>query len=375
VGYIIDSPVSFAINLPGLNESFLATSVTDNTLVKASVGSITLSPGVYILSNKPVKVDANATYADGSRRIGEYVAPEPTIDGTYVLHTAAKRAAAKQPLRIEAQVVSNIEVDSVVVYPSTVSFWSDHNRLYPMTKVGKYQWAATIDASDMHQGTYKYNIVAYTSDGAVVTYPSQQQGTPLSWDYDDSADCYSTMVTDDSIVPLLSASANLDGLEISTIPDQWHGVSVSYRKNAPKSFDAIHVVKDSQDSAAIVLTKYIGDVLKCYPTLDDNRRLCIRFGSANADSLMVGLVNGDGFTYSAPVAVNGDGVASVAVADLRLAATLITPAPYPAFMARTFEPDAATATPLHLSDAITLSIVLPAMSKAMWADIVGIWIE
>jgi hypothetical protein len=135
------------------------------------------------------------------------------------------------------------------------------------------------------------------------------------------------------------------------------------------------VVKDSQDSAAIVLTKYIGDVLKCYPTLDDNRRLCIRFGSANADSLMLGLVNGDGFTYSAPVAMNADGVASVAVADLRLAATLITPAPYPAFMARTFEPDAATATPLHLSDAITLSIVLPAMSKAMWADIVGIWIE
>ncbi len=344
---------------------------------RSTDGRLTLKPGVYLLgpdATKLKEIDPEANFGPrDNMRVGEYVAPAHKDFRGSLVHEAPVSVPAGAPLTLTAIWVGNSAPDSIVVYPADANFWNDHNALYRMEAVGKHTFSVTIDAEDAlngkKDGRFAYRIVAFDRDGNTLTYPGRAEGTPLSWDYgatDQSAAealYFTDFIPEGQSLTLLSARENLDGSELSTIPEAWRGVSWTYSAPSADAVPALRLVKDANAATdTLVVSKYVASMVAARGSADMNarKRLALRFGeNKGSGHLKVGLVNRDGFTYSANVKVpTGGGLVELPLEAFTLDETLLTPAPYPSFLSHRFVPDPTTATPLRPSEIETVTLVL-----------------
>lgn len=371
VGEIIAAPIAMTLNLPGLSEDF-AVKPLGRPATAANGHNIVVAPGVYIIGNNVDNYTGTDTFGDGSRMIGEYVAPSARNFDPVVIHTPRTLAVAGQPVEVSAKVVSPLVPDSVVIFPSDVSFWSDSNRLIKMERDGKRGYTATLPADCPRE----YNIVVWLG-GHATTWPGNRSGTPLDWD-SPRGDYYATAtVADGEPIVILDATRGNDGLEMSTIPEIWRGMSMTPVKGAPVGVDKIRVGRRSdEDPTQIVLTKYVGDITGCLDGGIEGRTLKLRLGdSAGVNALKAGVITADGFAYTAE-ASPVDGIVSLPLDSLQLSATPLVPAPYPVFLERYFYPDPSTAMPLQrLGDIDLLLITADTGNGDALIEIAGAWIE
>ena len=381
-----DVPVNMTLNLPGLKGRLYCHRPGTETTVEASAdNTVSLLPGVWIVSDNKATASSfspDDTFGEGKRyRIGEYAMPEAPAEASMLLHTPALRIAEGDDLEIRATIAAASGIDSVVVYPSDVSFWSDNNRLYRMEKTGKYEYTTTVKAAELGKKGFRYNIVVYGENGAE-SYPRRLSGTPLDWDYPDSrspGDYYWTVISgSDAPVQLFRPRADLDGMEISTIPEVWRGISLSNADRFPSAGDALRLTRlEGSERATMVLSKYVGDIMACHSDAAGKKSLCVRLGKVEGlDSIKAGLVTRDGFTYSLSVPVRSNSVAEFPLEKLALDKTLLNPAPYPSFLSREFVPDPSTATPFRVEDLETLTLVLDGNTPAAsTTEIEAIWLN
>ncbi|MCM1517693.1 MAG: hypothetical protein NC117_03550 [Pseudoflavonifractor sp.] len=382
VGEIIYRDNEMSIDLPALGQRFAYRGVNagNDRHGETTDGRIKVYPGVYLLAaDEGALAAVRADDKIGNMRVGEYAAPAPCEVKPTLVHEPKAVIDRGGRLVIRAKVASSVEPDSVVIYPSTVSFWSERNRLYPMRRTGAYDYEAVIDSVGMDGARdFGYTITVFDKDGAVTSYPSLASDTPLDWDYPD-AGVYSTRIADKGApVTLIDGTMGADGSELSSIPTDWGGLDYSYRRESPKG-DNVMVLdlgKREADRRAIV-SKYIAREIAGREMPRDGR-LYVSLADVMADgvdSVAVALVNGDGFTYSARIPL-ADGVVSVSPSDMRLTSTLLSPEPYPVFLSREFVPDLSTATPLSLDDIerVQLVVTQPAGATAR-VGIKGVWIE
>lgn len=383
VGEILycENPITISLAALGSEFFYKGMDAGNNRWGRASQSTMTVYPGVYLLAATEAdlsKWDASDAYGDGTKRVGEYVAPEKREVSLSLLHTPVAVVEQGTSLTVRARIVASEMPDSVVLYPDNVSFWSDHNRLYKLRRVSNRDYEVTISADDLAgRKEFGYNLVVFDNDSRV-TYPQKVSGAPLDWDYlGDAATMYRTEISAaDAPIILFEADATLGGTEISTIPASWQGLHYHYERRAPIDADVLRLsLSETDKSRDVVITKYVTPAVDCR-SFSGNEKLYIAIESAaGLDLIAVGVVNRDGFTYSVSVPVV-EGVVEIDPAEMRLSPTLLCPEPYPSFMLRTFEPDEDTATPLRLSDMEKVQVVVPQKAdRSGYIEMRGVWLD
>lgn len=388
VGEILYRDNAMSIDLPSLGKEYYFKGINDGNsrAGEARDGKISVYPGVYLLSTDKVALSSfKPDDRCGNIALGEFAAPAPREVAPVLVHEAVKAVERGGTLTIHADVASSEVPDSVVLYPGTVSFWNERNKLYPMARVSPYGYEVTIDSVGTDGASrFDYMIAVFGKDGSVKTWPSLAAGTPLDWDYlgDDATAGtrrYETPIVEPrSAVVLLDATAGGDGVELSSIPTDWGGTDFGWRHLAPKGENVIGLRLDRRDNGRrIILSKYVADIMSPR-TISPMARLHLSLGDVKdegVDSVTVAVVNRDGFTYAATVPLR-EGVVEVSPSDMTLANTLLSPEPYPVFLSREFVPDPATATPLSFGDIERVQLIFRQPSGTS-ADvgIKGIWIE
>ncbi len=379
--HIITATHPMTIRLPGLSDRFCFRRIAgpqapDGT---AEAATMQVRPGVYLLSDDQAtlaEADPGSTY--GNICLNEYVMPPVTTVPLHVNHTPAPVAIAGQPLVIRAEAFGESQPDSLVVYPSDASFWREDNRLYTMHPVAPYIFETVIPAEDLHgKAAFSYRIAAASRSGAK-TFPGANNGMPLDWDTPDGA-MYTTAVTaEGSPLTLLNAAEGLDGIEVSTIPDEWGRSRVATATHAPFAHDAIKVsVNAGETPVNTILTRYVGDIIRPIAHKTHARRLIIKTGAVcNLNEIIVSLVNRDGITYSGKVALTPNSETAVPLDGMTISPTRLCPAPFPTFLSREFFPDGYD-RPLDISDVEKLQLVFPGASAETpaSAEVIGVWLD
>lgn len=362
-------------------------------IASSADGTLVVAPGAYIVSRK---AEALGTIAPetafgekANMRVSEFAAPVQKPFRGVLTHTASPRTQEGAPMTLSATWVADNEPDSIVVYPASASFWNDKNDLFRMEKTGKYTYSVTLDATDAEKGkkdgSFRYRIVVFDRDGIAYTYPGGYEGTPLDWDFgamptEAEAAVYTTEITPDGAAfALLTPAPDMDGAEISTIPEAWQGISFSH--SAPlASVPALRLSKSADaNTDTVVITKHIAPLILARTPEDMNARKSLRIhlghNSVKA-GIKAGFVTADGFTYTGTIPAGASGTVEIPLSALKLDDTMLTPAPYPSFLGRRFSPDKASAIPFRPQDIETLTIVLESKAgEEATVEILGIEIE
>ena len=364
VAVVTERPIHLKINEEGLicgtAQMFMMSANADESAEPIFVdeGNLYVEPGVYLIGgHAPISETdwRHSTFGNGLG-VREFVKPSKSNHTDVFVHNAPAALTKGNPLKLKAIWTGDEDADSIVVYPASANFWREKNRLYKMEKSGKYEYTVEIPAEAV-KGDFKYRIVAYKDEKAT-TYPAAKSGTPLDWDMPETG-MYSVKVVEPGApIELLRAAENMDGSEITTIPEGWKGVKYAYESPMGQAPKLVLEVADDADTDLGVVTKYVAPAIKALNPGEEYDTLRIYLGKA--DGGKVGLVNADGFTYTAPIGnASGKGYADLSLDSFKLDSTVLAPAPYPAFLGRFFEPDPTNATPLRPNEIETVTFEAP----------------
>lgn len=375
VGRIAYTQREISIHLPSLNPDFSYKAIDAYNIDqgKADANTFNVSPGVYLLFNSPEDADkwtAESTFRN--MKVGEFVAPMQPETESILLHTPRPLASPGSKVEIKATMFAGMQPDSVMIYPSDVSFWREDNKLYPMKHLGGYEWSAEIPVENWKE-ELKYNIVVF-SDDYVRTFPDNIEGTPLSWDYPDNSGYYTTAVAPaDAPIVLLEPSAEFDGTEASSIPDgqrYW----LRYRHNAPIADNALLLTCTPKDeNARIVVKRPIADIINSADTNSKSRLIVSLDDVDGIEEVEIGFVSSNGLTYT--VKATPEKLMKIDLSSLTQSTTYLCPAPFPVFLKREFNAD--KTLPFALQDAEFIQIVFSGMKQGVEAkaSIIGAWLE
>ena len=350
------------LNVPDLSRQFSVTGLNaGNHRSDTSVdGTITaLTPGTYLLQRKDATPSHPWTADTPWRNItlGEYVQPSTALipeDGFIVRHLPFHSVEAGQDLLLTATVAGAVQPDSILVYTDRVSFWNDKNPYLKMQYRDGYTWQATIPATDLAQGVYRYNLVVYAG-GRKQTFPSGTPREPLDWDYTDYTYYQTAVQAPDAPLLLLDATSFASSAETFVLPE-WSRVEV---QPAPRTLTEKPTTRltyvPKAEGETFFLRRYVKDDLRGRAArLDQCRTLCLHLG-AMPQTLQAGVVTATGYTYLADCPVpDADGVVRIPLSALKQTDTALLPLAYPSFLDPYFHPE--TPFPLRAADIETLEL-------------------
>lgn len=371
------------LHLPGLNEEFYYVGINDGNNRKgvASNNELSIYPGTYLISNNILDFDQwgkNMTL--GNLKLNEYALPgveKYSSVNTAIEHNPTRIIENGDSLVITSRIFSSATPDSVLIYPSTVSFWIKDNKTYKMQRMGDdiYQAAISKDELQKYGNKFEYNILTFIKE-EVKTFPQDIVGSPLDWDFTDY-EYYSTQIVEkDSPVILVNADSQLSSIEYYSIPDNAM-TRCNYVEKEPLELNVIELeYKPKEDSCALYLRKYIRDLVNDRHSLNEKHTLCVSLSDVSgADSLTVSLLDRNGFTYSKTIRTNGKGIYRIPVEELTQDETALLPAPFPVFLKREFKPDVNLDFDLSDIENIEISTCKMPQNSTAKIGIVGIWLE
>ena len=301
VGAIIYREHPMSIRLASLGEEYTYRAINRNNYRsgKAVDGIMNIYPGTYLLTKNPDSLPSNVD--------STFVAPAETENMFKIVHEPAKSAARGDSLTIRATVFAKSLPDSLVIYPREVSFWSNRNRLYKMHHTGSYEYEATI-GTDVLKDEFAYNIVAFTPEGSR-TFPQDEPGTPLSWDYRSSQYYKTAMVCGSTPIVLVEPGRDPDGMEVGTIPGAQQA-RVQYIHRAPVDHNVYRLEYLPSkgwpigESPMVVMKRYVGDELRSHPYVAQKHLLVVSLGKFEGlQELELSLISSKGITYSTRVSL------------------------------------------------------------------------
>lgn len=373
VGVIEYNERPLTLNLPGLLPAdYTLTPLAESRSqapVKAVGGKVEVRPGVYLLSDGAPELDKwPATAMLGNIRLDEFVAPAPSeYPDVRLAHTPPFGPRSRGSVTLTADVAGGETVDSVMIYPGDISFWRDRNTLYTMTKTAapyRYEGEMPLPA---HGNDARYWLVAWRS-GKPYTFPGGHPGTPLDWDFPDDSPAYNVEIADYDD-PAVLIGAGMEGrVESGSVPDG----QGAWLRTIPADYAAPERLAidftPAQDDTRAVIRSYIGDMDPAWFGQADELNLILDTQPQGVQTIEIGLVDSDGVSYTAPVAVatlqpatDGTCIATVSVKVLRPSVTWLLPAAYPSFMARSY--DGTPSAGLHPRHPEFAVITLPGLAK------------
>ena len=372
------------INLPALGDAyyFRAISESNDLSGRAEKGKFTLIPGIYLLTKSKKEDEKMYGYDDLEWRYAAYPLPsqEPVAlpnDYTIIDHKPLANVGAEDMITINADVYSDVQIDSVMLYTSYVSFWSDRNPIFKLDSLGNRRYSITLPANLTGEEEFKYNLVAFMPGGPV-TYPDGAIGTPLDWDYAGGNFYTTRLVRADDPVVLYMPEKDDYSLETAVIPGNWH-FSSGVDSRRPDRLPSFRVDIPETNTDTVVLKRFVGDMLKGNPNLPDMTSLNIIVEGENPGFLEIALTGRDGITYSAPLAKarreSGETqtIYTLPLTEFKPASTLIIPAPYPVMLPREVKTAGGPAIESDEIESFEIRI-LPA-SGARKAAIGSVWLS
>lgn len=199
------------IDLPDLGGNFRALGLNDGNQFSGQADGRTLKirPGAYLLTRSGVTTKWNREDRWENITLKEFVAPEASLDRTYVLHQPMVEATAGQNFRVRATIASPQAVKKVVLVvdlpkkpepegqrvqpdrhvqpgggnkPGPGALDSGGARTFEMTRTSGFEYDADIPGDQVHVGTLRYHIAVEGPDG-YATYPSATHAFPTDWDF------------------------------------------------------------------------------------------------------------------------------------------------------------------------------------------------
>lgn len=172
------------IQLPELGDEYSITALNDGNDHQANLsnGSFMVRPGTYLLKRKGSRSRLNGESEWKNIKLKEFVAPQSSLDKTYVLHQPLREVTAGRPLQIKAEVVSPEPAGRVELHV----YAGGQAKVVEMEKLSGYTYSASIPEELNQAGFLRYYIVVEETEGPV-TYPSAVQGHPFDWDFYDES--------------------------------------------------------------------------------------------------------------------------------------------------------------------------------------------
>ena len=370
---------TMTLYLPGFNGKFHYVGINNGNTRKgiATNNELSVYPGTYLISQDGdfAKWDANVKF--GNFTLSEYALPNVekySSKDIAIEHTPIKIIENGDSLVIASKIFSETSLDSVLIYPSTVSFWIKNNKTYKMQKIGDDTYKATISKDELqkYENQFEYNILAF-SNGKAKTFPQGIDGSPLDWDFIDYEYYSIQIVEKDSPIILVKADSPI---EYYSIPDN-AATRCKYAKKEPFDLNYIDIEYTAkEDSCALYLRKYIGDLVNGRHSLGNKHTLCVSLSNVSGiENLKVSLLDRNGFTYSKTISVDGKGIYRIPINELAQGTTALIPAPYPVFLKREFKPDVNLEFNLNDIENVEISTCKMSKDNTLRIGIVGVWLE
>ena len=332
------------IHIPDLGREFFYQGINEENLRKSWTegGVVNITPGVYLLSRQRTDLEQweAKTMHHGTIRLDEFVAPCPKTDVCDVIPVdPVWSVSADRNNVVKAMVASYEKPDSVLFfsYKEGESIWG--KRPLPM-KAGKgYVYEITLCSRQLNPGTLKYMILVYNK-GKCYTYPSGIEGNPTDWDFYGTAAWEMRIENPSQYISLFAAAEDHMFLEPFVIGGKGYEKELCPGKHPGEWFTRVSVPKlDKRDELLLRLDLW-KRVDGRRERLGMSKALCLRLGKVNAvDSLQIGFITMDGFTYKKCVSVAGEECICIPFSELKLMKTILQPEAYPAFLPDYFIPE------------------------------------
>ena len=382
IGKIVYRDREMTINLPALGDSYKYSAINpgNNREGQAIDAKMPVYPGVYLLSADSASLmEAVADTSFMNEGMREFAAPEPEDVKNIVIHNPRHLINPEGDVEISAEIFGSKNPESVIIYPSTVSFWKDKNALFPMTLKDGYTYSAIIPASELGgDDAFRYNIVV-KEDGSDTTWPGNTAGNPLDWDFTDYNYYESKKALPSDPAILLSPEKNDKNLEVAMIPQAWD-FHFDIEINAPVGNNAYRIASSPSSDGVLVVKRYVGDELADAPNLNDKKEIVVRLGETGGLSgSEIALVGKNGATYSAllPLTKLSDSERPtelrIPLSSLSQRTSLIVPAPFPTFLKRETE---LSPMPFDKHEIDFVQLIIPfRKGSEISSTIEGIWLE
>ncbi|UOR03506.1 hypothetical protein MUN82_11160 [Hymenobacter aerilatus] len=358
-------------SMRGLNEG-------NTSQAEATDGQVAVRPGVYLLAAPEQKTTAwTGQTRVGTLRLGEFVAPTPTVAGLQVVHEAYPQVSAGQQLRLAAKVVGLAPTDSVLL---VAQHYYGRTQTLPMRRGSYPSFETTVPAELLYPGLLRYWVVI-KQGSKTTTFPGNFAGSPLNWDYAHAEHWEVPIVPAATPIPLFTAATDHDQVEIGRISEGSYADYVTTPATGALALRLLGIPQTGAtavtDGPAVCLRAYFGDKVQGRHQATSRSKELLLTGSASqaGTTLQVVLVTKDAAAYAATITMGPDRqILRVPLADFRPAPLLLSPRPYPSFLPLTFQP--ATQLPtLQLADAEVLQIILPAAPAARHVDIESVQLQ
>ncbi|MDP4278096.1 MAG: hypothetical protein Q8914_10765, partial [Bacteroidota bacterium] len=219
----------------------------------------------------------------------------------------------------------------------------------------------------------RYNLVTF-KDGKTQTFPSGIAGSPLDWDFMETA-CWESEVVDPEspvrLVTVTDENSDLDAYTLSGyIPVRRRLVNPS-----PEQRDRLRFTFESDLAKPVFFVrKYIRDEVHCRKErLTTCTQLCLQLKEVPA-GLSAGFITTDGFTYEAVCPQPQNGIVRIPLSELKQVSTALIPLEFPVFLDNYFQP--AISIPFRTEKIETLELRLEKNTAGKQEIEVGsFWLE
>ncbi|MBQ5403423.1 MAG: hypothetical protein IIU11_03505, partial [Bacteroidales bacterium] len=272
------------------------------------------------------------------------------------------------------KIVSPQVIDSVVVYPSDISFWRDNNKSIKMQKTSYYNYAVTIPENWYYKGVFGYYILVY-SGGKCTTYPSENQGNPLDWDADERKVFLTHIVDKTDNIVLISSAADDEKVFTKFFPG-WGNSHTTKSFNMPYSQNALHVSSEPKEEIMSVIFKDIRGIIKTRENgIKNVKKLKLMFQPLQEpQTFNIGFTDSDGFTFTKEVKIEkNQEILEIFLEDLQQSPTYFLHGIFPSFSKNAFF--AQKKAEFSLGNSEIFEIITPKSKDKLSFGFIGAWLE
>ena len=332
---------NMSLDLPNMNKfSIKALNSNNDFYTQVTSGSFKIEPGTYLISALGRDFSGNTS---NLRNIGleEFSAPKSNLDSTYVVHEPIKEISERTSHEINAKIISKAKIDQVEVLIRN----GNTQELVVMNCTAPYQYVASVPEKLLHEGFLNYQIIVKTNVSDY-TFPANMKGNPNNWNFSDTSDYRTRIVSEKYPLYLFNAQNDSDHLVRS-----WrYGNKLVPTKNANESEFQIRLdsitTKDNENLNAVPIHDYSlrynfqKKTKGRLQALNKKQKLIINARTIlnKEEKLQVALVMSDGTSFGKTILLKpGILEYSIDLENLNKVKTVTLPRPYPSFLSYYFE--------------------------------------
>lgn len=343
VTVINHKPWEMKVDLPGLGKNFDVRALNHgNNLVTTANGiAFTVEPGTYILSKKGKNAgDSFSSWSDED--LVAFVAPQTTVEKTYVLHEPVPEISENSEIEIEVEIVSNEDIQKVEV-------WFQNGNVYESAELQHdraYTYLVAVPENLLKNGFLDYRIIVTTDDSSY-TFPSGVEGNPGEWDFYNDGRYRTKIVEKDQPVYLFNASEDSENIvgewmsSLNLIPTQ-NLREAEYQVNVEQLFE-----EDIENLDAEPVYDYSFRYNFDRKTrgrrkeLSEKNKLVLKGRALNDKpvKLQVAFVLENGASFGKVIEIDPGQIEEyeIEISDLQPVKTVTLPRPYPTFLPYYFQ--------------------------------------